>query len=152
MRWSEWRTQTHVIYAVNSKHILAYRPIAKRWLCKQRPMLGNARSIHARNKTGTVLPVGPCREGKILELSSTPCGGGFEYLHRSRRSRNMRRKENQMTGSISEPPCSWRISWIWDSKIRSWVPWDSDPRMTALERTSRNCKRQPHHFVREDVT
>jgi hypothetical protein len=27
--------------------IVAYRPVAKRWLCKQQPLLGNARNMHA---------------------------------------------------------------------------------------------------------
>jgi hypothetical protein len=38
---------------------------------------------------------------------------------------------------------------IWDSKILSWVPRESDPRMTALVRASSNCKRQTRHLVRE---
>jgi hypothetical protein len=28
---------------------VAYRPVAKQLLCEQRPLLGNARNIHARN-------------------------------------------------------------------------------------------------------
>jgi hypothetical protein len=55
-----------------------------------------------------------------------PCGGVVEYLHRSPASRRRRRKGK---------------SRIWDSKIWSRVPRDSDPRMTALTRTSSNCKR-----------
>jgi hypothetical protein len=38
---------------------------------------------------------------------------------------------------------------IWESKIWSWVPRDSDPRMTALARTSSNCTRKTRHLVRE---
>jgi hypothetical protein len=38
---------------------------------------------------------------------------------------------------------------IWDSKIWSWIPRVSDPRMTALARASKNCKRQIHPHVRE---
>jgi hypothetical protein len=38
---------------------------------------------------------------------------------------------------------------IWDSKAWSWVPQDSDPRMTALSRTSSNCKWQTRPVVRE---
>jgi hypothetical protein len=30
-------------------HIVAYSPVAKLWLCKQRPLLANARNIHERN-------------------------------------------------------------------------------------------------------
>jgi hypothetical protein len=37
-----------------SIHIVAYRPVAKWRLCKQRPLLCNARNIHARNKRRTV--------------------------------------------------------------------------------------------------
>jgi hypothetical protein len=40
---------------------------------------------------------------------------------------------------------------IWDSKMWSWAPRDSDPRMTALARPSSNCKRQTDPLVREDV-
>jgi hypothetical protein len=40
---------------------------------------------------------------------------------------------------------------IWDSKIWSWVPRDSDPRMNALARASSNCKRQTRDFLREDA-
>jgi hypothetical protein len=48
-----------------------------------------------------------------------PCGGGVEYLHRSPASRRRRRKGK---------------SRIWDSKIWSRVPRDSDLTMTALAR------------------
>jgi hypothetical protein len=40
---------------------------------------------------------------------------------------------------------------IWDSKIWSWIPRDSDLRMTALARTVSNCERQTHPLVREAV-
>jgi hypothetical protein len=33
----------------SSKLLWAYRPVAKQWLCKQLPLLGNVRNIHARN-------------------------------------------------------------------------------------------------------
>jgi hypothetical protein len=80
---------------------------------------------------------GPCKV--VIKKSSkaerrTPCGGGVEYLHRSPASRTRRRKGK---------------SRIWDSKIWSRVPLDSDPRMTALARTSSNCKQQTHPLVRE---
>jgi hypothetical protein len=41
---------------------------------------------------------------------------------------------------------------IWDSKMWSWVPRDSDLRMTALVKTSSNSKRQTLSLVREEVT
>jgi hypothetical protein len=37
-----------------SKIIVAYKPVAKRQLCKQWPLLCNARNIHARNNRRTV--------------------------------------------------------------------------------------------------
>jgi hypothetical protein len=63
-----------------------------------------------------------------------PCGGGVEYLHRNPASRRRRRK---------------RKFRIWDSKICSRVPRDSDPRMTALYRARSNCKPQTRPLVRE---
>jgi hypothetical protein len=66
-----------------------------------------------------------------------PCEGGVEYLHSSPASRRRRRKGK---------------SRIWDSKIWSRVPGDSDPRMTALARTSSNCKRQTRPLARESTS
>jgi hypothetical protein len=37
---------------------------------------------------------------------------------------------------------------MWDSKMWSWSPRDSDLRMTELARTSSNCKRQTYPLVR----
>jgi hypothetical protein len=70
----------------------------------------------------------------IGAIQFTPCGGGVEYLHRSPASRRRQRK-----GKFR----------IWDSKIWSRFPRDSDPRMTALARTSSNCKRQTRTMARE---
>jgi hypothetical protein len=38
-------------------YIVAYRPVAKQRLCKQRPLLGNARNMHARYNRRTVFSV-----------------------------------------------------------------------------------------------
>jgi hypothetical protein len=65
---------------------------------------------------------------------TNPCGGGVEYLHRDPASRRRRRKEKPQ---------------IWDSKMWSRVPRDSDPRKTALARTSSIYKRQTCPLVRE---
>jgi hypothetical protein len=95
----------------------------------------------------------------------SPRGGGIEYLHRSPANRRRRRNGDPVLEGINGPPCSWEISirvpgppgWggglesEWDSKIWSWVPQDLEPRMTALARASRNCKRQTHPLVRVDV-
>jgi hypothetical protein len=64
---------------------------------------------------------------------TTPCGGGFEYLHRDPASRRRRRKGK---------------SQIWDSKIWSRVPRDSDPRKTTLARASSIYQRQSRPLVR----
>jgi hypothetical protein len=40
-----------------NEHIVAYRPVAKWWVCKQRPLLSNGRSIHAHNSRKAVLSV-----------------------------------------------------------------------------------------------
>jgi hypothetical protein len=59
---------------------------------------------------------------------------GVEYLHRDPVSRRGRRKGK---------------SQIWDSKIWSRVPRDSDPRKTALARASSIYKRQTRPLIRE---
>jgi hypothetical protein len=64
-----------------------------------------------------------CSESQMDWL---PCRGGVEYIHRNPASRRRRRKGK---------------SRIWDSKIWSRVPRDSDPKMTALARARSNCKR-----------
>jgi hypothetical protein len=74
--------------------------------------------------------------GVRLQLRLLPCGGGIEYLNRSPASHRRRRKVK---------------SRIWDSKVWSPVPRDSDPRMTALARTSSNCKRETRPLVRESA-
>jgi hypothetical protein len=94
---------------------------------------------------------------------SQPCGDGFEYIHRSPASRMRRRKGNPVPegynwatlflGDINTGTWSSRLgeSRIWDSKIWSRIPRDSDPRMTALARTSNNCKRQTRFLVTESA-
>jgi hypothetical protein len=79
----------------------------------------------------------PCR-GCItrvpLQIIKLPCGGGVEYLHCDPASRRRRRKGK---------------SRVWDSKIWSRVPRDSDLRKTALARASSIHKRQTRPLVRE---
>jgi hypothetical protein len=67
-----------------------------------------------------------------------PCGGGFEYLHRSHENLTTWQKRNSVSGGINGPPIffgdintvflSSRLGdfRIWDSKIWKWVPRDSD--------------------------
>jgi hypothetical protein len=61
-------------------------------------------------------------------------GGLAEYLHRDPASRRRQRKGK---------------SRIWDSKIWSRVPRNSDMRMIVLARVSSSCKRQTRPVVRE---
>jgi hypothetical protein len=63
-----------------------------------------------------------------------PCRGGVEYLHRDPASRRRWRKGK---------------SQIWDNKIWSRVPRDSDHRTTTLARASSIYKRQTRPLVRE---
>jgi hypothetical protein len=69
-----------------------------------------------------------------LTLRVSPCGGGVEYLHRGPASRRRRRKGK---------------SQMWDSKIWSRVPRDSEPTKTALAGASSIYKRQTRPLVRE---
>jgi hypothetical protein len=78
----------------------------------------------------------------LIDSDESPCGGRVKYLHRSPTSRRKRRKRE---------PSAWGYNWVtlflgaintgtqpsrlaesrfWGSKIWSWIPWDSDLRMT----------------------
>jgi hypothetical protein len=111
---------------------------------KDRPVLSSERGPH-KNKTVTIKESGARHQGILINWLSVAmwlwlwferCGGGVEYYHRSSASRKRRRKGK---------------SRIWDSKIWSRVPRDSDPRMTALVRTSSNCKREIRPLVSESA-
>jgi hypothetical protein len=64
-------------------HNVTYRPVAKRWLSKQRPLLGNSRNIHTRNMEELYFRCGPCQDiiteryGAKLVVSQF-CMGGCE--------------------------------------------------------------------------
>jgi hypothetical protein len=96
------------------------------------------RRLQQTNRSSVCSVCGPHRVLKrhvIYSQSRFPCGGGVEYLHRS--------------------PVNRRRQWKGKSRIRqqiwSRVPRDSDARMTALTRTTSNCKRQTRPLVRESV-
>jgi hypothetical protein len=141
---------------------VAYTLVAKQWLCKQRPLLGNA-----RNNRRTVFSMWPaprsfttieglfsafsvprsCLEdsfcyNSVSSLTSTliPIAGGYNWV-------------TLFLGDINTGTWPSRLgeSRIWDRKIWSRVLWDSDPRMTALARTSSNCKWQTRSLVRESA-
>jgi hypothetical protein len=89
------------------------------------------------NNGATLFPWGLCR-GVILKTvgatGQVPVWRRCRNLHRDPASRRRWRKGK---------------SQIWDSKIRSKVPRDYDPRKTALARASGTCKRQTRPLVRE---
>jgi hypothetical protein len=108
---------------------------------------------------------GPTR-GYVTRVckAGTTHGGEFEYFHHGPASCTRRRKGNPVPGGITGRPSSWRIE-IWGTGPPGWgsleservkyvcprVPRDSDPRMTALARTSSNCKGHTPSLVRESA-
>jgi hypothetical protein len=92
-----------------------------------------------------------CNENNTSSSVSTTHGGGFEYLHRNPDSRRRRQNGNPVPGGITGPgtwPSTLGESRIWGSKMWSLVPRDTNPRMTALARTSSSCKLQTCPLVR----
>jgi hypothetical protein len=110
------------LWNVARQQVTWQRPSARQYLCKYATVLEPFVVKGPRPTTEILLEA-------VFSLWSAPrlyqatdwdpCGGGFEYLHRSPATRRMRRKGE---------------SQIWDSKIWSRSPRDSDPRMTALSR------------------
>jgi hypothetical protein len=76
------------------------------------------------------------RNIRLRLIWAVPYGGGVEYLHRIPASRRRRRKGK---------------SRIWDIKIWPRILRDSDPKMTAMARASKNCKRQTRPLVSESA-
>jgi hypothetical protein len=72
----KWRNGTNSLKGGSN---VAYRPVAKRLLCKQRPLLGNARNIYAPNNMRTVFPVvrtaaiAMQRRSKHMSTAKSPC-------------------------------------------------------------------------------
>jgi hypothetical protein len=105
---------------------------------------------------------GPCRDrtSRAANLFSRD-RSGFEYLHRSPVSCKRKTKRIPVSWSVTGPldfckdkntgtwPSRLPESLMWDRQIWSWVPQDSDPRITALATTSNNYKRQAHPLLRE---
>jgi hypothetical protein len=54
-----WEYDTVGLSGNPLKHTVAYRSVAKHWLCIQWPLLGNASSIHARSNRRTVFSMRP---------------------------------------------------------------------------------------------
>jgi hypothetical protein len=144
-----------------SKNIMTWRPeaeivkpeeksIARQRLCKHIPTEANA-----RNNRRAVFPVVHTalvvtqRCGKHISEALTQHAtmdeevfsvGDAPKLYNEDLRQPASRKRRQKGKSL-----------IWDSKIWSRVPRDSDPKMTRLAKASTNCKWQTHPVVRKDV-
>jgi hypothetical protein len=152
MQWPrDRRINNGVMKPVSRKRIGKYVPAAKNthaaWLLLE--TLFSTRSVQRGYKVESWGdPIG------------SPCGCGVEYLHRSPASRRWWRKGEPSVlvynrvclflGVINTGTLPSRLgeSRIWDNKMWSWVPRDSDLKMTALARASSSCKRQTHPLVR----
>jgi hypothetical protein len=149
---SKWEVQFSITICATRFNIVTNMTIAGQRLGKHVPAAKNRRGINLRCYEGRSLQTNSvqrafpwqqrgnrhypllsvdytvyCIRSRAEKNDSIPCGGGVEYLHRSPASRRRRRKGK---------------SRIWGSKIWSRVPRGSDLIMTALARTSSNCKRQ----------
>jgi hypothetical protein len=61
---------------------VAYTPVAKSWLCKQRSLLGNARIMHATIELFSMQSVPRCYNRELWSLVSSPLAI-FQGAHRS---------------------------------------------------------------------
>jgi hypothetical protein len=91
------------------------RPVSGQRLGKRVLLLGSRflimQQIHCNNGRAVFstwsVPRGYKRDKDWSLVRVLPCGGGFEYLHRSPASSKRRRKGNPVPGGITGPPCSW---------------------------------------------
>jgi hypothetical protein len=86
-------------------YIVAYRPVAKQWLSKQRPLLGNARNIHACSNRRTAFSMWPAprlllcngavdtplQESRDYSLRGPFCGVFFKTIGATAQLRDIRR-------------------------------------------------------------
>jgi hypothetical protein len=110
LRWNMGFCGSDILWTFEQLiNIVAYRPVAKQRLCKQRQFLGRF-SINTFPLLGSILLImqqldynsgngvflrGPCRDVISKGTKSVqfdPCGGRVEYLHRDPASRRRRRK------------------------------------------------------------
>jgi hypothetical protein len=126
-----------------------------------------ARQTRLYNNTGSVF--------SVWSVSRSYLKGNWHYswVPRVEEGSNTSIVALRVAGGDEEEPSAWRYNratlfledihtgtWfstlaesrIWDSKMWSWISWDSVLRMTALARASNHCKRQTHPLVTEDVT
>jgi hypothetical protein len=120
---------------------------------------------HIRKLLEIVFSIGSCRScirrtNWSFQSGVASRGGGLEH-HRSPASGRRRRKKNPAPGGYNWAtlflgyintgiwPSRLGESRIWDSKMWSWVPRNSDPRMTALTTASSSYKWQIRPLVRE---
>jgi hypothetical protein len=70
---------------------------------RQHPVKSNRETVFSMRS------VPRCCKHDKLGIADGPCGGGFEYLHRSLASRRRRRKGKPVLVGITVPPCSWGL-------------------------------------------
>jgi hypothetical protein len=90
--------------------------ISEKRLGKHIPAETRSTQQYVYNGNGSVFYVARAddlQRRQFEQSSSSPCGGGVEYLHRNPASRRRRRKGKPR---------------IWDSKMWSRLPQNSDPR------------------------
>jgi hypothetical protein len=98
-----------------------------------------------------------CNQDQLAVAFRSPCGSGFEHLHRSPASRTRRRKGNPVIGCITGSPCSWRDINTgpappgWGSLESETVKYGHESRggIPTLARSSKNYERQTRPRVRE---
>jgi hypothetical protein len=133
------------------------------WKRKIHPLLGsgnlNSRPLLGNDSVNTSPWQRICTRNN---RRSHPHGGGFKYLHCSHACHRRWWKGNPLSGggynwatlfqgdiNTGTWPSRLGESRIWDNKIWSWVPRNSNPRMTVLAKASSNCRWQTHPLDRE---
>jgi hypothetical protein len=119
---------------------MAYRPVAKRRLCKQRPLLGNARNIHARNNRSTVFSmwsVPRCyNQGTKKKKRDRNCQTVLNIW--SKLQMGLDTKTDRLTDRQSQCDFDFGLS-----NIRSQVPRDYDRERLRWQRPAAHPKDRP---------
>jgi hypothetical protein len=100
-----------VMYLLNGHNIVAYRPVAKQSLGKQRPLLGNARNIHACDNRRTVFSMWSTIEG--LYFGVVRAGSRFAHHLQTSVLISLCNKIMQATSRSHTKPWTWKCSQQW---------------------------------------
>jgi hypothetical protein len=122
--WGKW----YILFRINEvkrppglsrrrwKDIVTYRPVVKRWFCKQRPLLGNAYNMHATT------------EQRSYATARWTCSRGKELARNNRRvAFSMLSTPRSYLEDSSVVSCQLKVSlWreVWEGGVK-WPPaWD----------------------------